>query len=396
MDDNDNDGIRVLKLLPPEIFPLDIFPFLNLKALSTFHLALLSDRGNPRCEQTLQVGKYGCDCWKSLCQAWQESLEILESDFARQQYSENMGDDDNDNVLRNRLIVVRGWVREAVHFLQPEILQQQHQHQDSPISHAQKIMSQLMIVVEAFRLAQKYAGNPVPGARGIQVQPNRLVEAPIWCGRIQVAMWKQRGRFHGFQQVLLGANVILLSPLWGQRRHFEAWESLSRSVRHPHRDDDGNTINQADPATMATITMIADPYNFTPVPPIGRLVGLRQSDRETLKSISSTLQDQDTVAILRPLHDCAPIEMRLVLAVSRSQARERSRVTAFPCCYYARGTGEDCYQDDLICCWQSVGDNQITSIDTGTPYWKQILKDRDRGLLQDDSVRQESTPSGAV
>jgi hypothetical protein len=392
-DDDEDEGILVLKSLPPELFSLGIFPFLTPKALATLHLALLADRGNPKCEQTLQIVKYGCDCWKSLCQSWAESLAVLEAEFEQHDTRNYYYD---YNVLRNRLTQVRMLVQEAVQFLQPETLLLLQQHQDSPVSRTRQ-MSQLMIILDAFHLAHKYARNPVAGA--IQAHPNRLVEAPIWCGKIQVLLWLPRGRFHGFQRVLLGATVVLLSPLWGQRRHFEAWQSLGRSVQHTGSDGndnhDGNLSNQIDTTTMATVTMIVDSYNFLPVSPIGRLVGLRQSDRETIKTISSTLQAQNTVAMLSPLHQRAPTGMRQVLIISRSQARERSRIPTLPYSYYARGTGEDCIQDNLICCWQcadTVDDSQATSIHTGTSYWKQILEARDRGLSEDDSVPQKTHP----
>ncbi|CAB9501794.1 expressed unknown protein [Seminavis robusta] len=388
---NSSSGAVVLEKLPLELFPRLIFPFLDPRSLSTFYVSIVVDRHHLRaCEATLR--RFVSDELKSMFRSWRASLEKAEE----QVVAARSNKDDASIVRRCRLDQVRVLVQRAVDFVQA-FLQEYSAFfdNDDDAQHPTLCFSKATILLDALGMSQQYLCSHSCSTTTIPNQNhhllnhiNRLVEAPIWCGRIQVLLWVPRGNYHGFRRILLQARVALLSPIWNRQSTFDTWEPLL-----PPQNNDSNDDN--DPA----LRLIVESYNFLPTLPIGRMVGLRPTDRSTLQTIAHRLEDQNTVAILSPQQQSRRM-LRQVLLLSRTQARERAKMPRMPFCYYAKSLGEEDNRNDLICCWQQqegADDNQhqdtTTTIDSAMDHWQRILKVRDvaMALEEDDSEPQEFT-----
>ena len=373
------DRFSLLKNLPPDICHRVIFPFLDGKALSTLHLALAVDRSEKASECEYSIQKSAHDRVQLLHQSWQSDLEELAARYSNVTTTSN-GRRDPPGQIRPFILRALNCIDQ----FQREVIDQDDVHGQS------RRISEAMILEHTFAFPYDTLGNPCHHVLG----PGRKIlapEWPFWCGRIQVLLWVPRGSFHGFERIMLEANVVLLSPNWDQI-HYPAWSALGerRAAENGNHDE---SCPQLD-----TIQLVAESYNFLPTPPMGRLVGITEKDRETIKTLSSRLSDQNTVAILSPHHrEALTTRTRYIDSlriISRSQAHQRLRsMPSLPFAFYVEGNtttgvseGVDLdSSSDLLCCWQyrDLFDNTVmTTARECVPYWKRLVEAREQSLAE--------------
>lgn len=191
-----------------------------------------------------------------------------------------------------------------------------------------------------------------------------VVEWPIWCGRIQVLLWAPRGIHHGMQRIMIEANVQLLSPNC-DAVHYPSWNALGGDKK--------------------SVQLVAESYNFVPTTPMGRLVGLTQSDKEKLQTLAGHLANQNTVAVPPPGSLGRQRMLQALRVVSRSQAKQRLKnmPSRLPFRFYVDDDKDGGNDMDLICCWE-LRDLFQDSTDHATaralmPNWQTILQTREKG-----------------
>lgn len=394
--DQESSPFSLLKELPPDF--ASIYPFLDGRALSTLHLALSVDKSVQASEIRSSLTKSATKRLERIPKLWQAQLhQIIVNSSSLDDAATN------GNYSRRSLAnQIRPFIQRAIncfHQFQHYVQENGDGEADEWCCRQTRILSEAMIIENVFTFpydALKQFDSIQPGLPSSSRPVDSVPEWPIWCGKIQIAMWVPRGSFHGFERQILTANVALLSPTWDQI-HFPAWHALGDT-----NNDGGGDVNDTGTNEIDTIKLIAESYNFLPTPPIGRLVGVTVKDQEIVNNMSLRLADQDTVAILSPAHRAVSSRNRYldsVRIISRSQAQHRiSRMPSLPFAFYVKGAttngsnsaavgGEDIHVthgEDLLCCWQyrDLFENAVvTTAQECIPYWKDIALTRDRCLL---------------
>lgn len=397
--DPETSPFSLLKDLPPGF--ASIYPFLDGRALSTLHLALTVDKSEEAGDIRSCLQKYAMKRLDRIPKTWQAHLDQII--IAHSSDSDTIATNGSSS-RRSLLNQIRPFILKAINcFAQFQDYAQETNNGDRETCyHQTRVLSEAMIMEHVFAIPHDnlkhlkiQAGLP-SSPRSLGIAP----EWPVWCGKIQVAMWVPRGSFHGFERQIMSVNVILLSPTWDQI-HFPAWHALG-DTSHDRRGDGGTDNAEA----IDTIQLIAESYNFLPTPPMGRLVGMTAKDQGIVNSISYRMADQDTVAILSPAHRAAASRNRYidsVRIVSRFQAEQRiSRMPSLPFSFYVKGNKAPNNSQfatvdedpsfgqgaELLCCWQYrdlFANAMVTTAQDCIPYWKHMALNRDQCLPQDES-----------
>ena len=390
-------SFSLLKNLPPGF--ASIYPFLDGKAMSTLHLALSVDKSEEAGDMRSCLNKSAMKRLERIPKQWQAHLNQIIAHSSNSDNSTTNGSSPRRSLLNQ----VRPSILKAINCFH-QFQQYAQENGDRETCHHQtRILSEAMIMFHLFAIPYcnlKHLGTCQAGLlsspRSLGIAP----EWPIWCGKIQIAMWVPRGSFHGFERQILSANVILLSPTWDQI-HFPAWHALGETG-HDRRCD-GSADNDD---SIDTIQLIAESYNFLPTPPMGRLVGITTEDQGIINIMAHRMADQDTVAILSPAHRSVESRNRYIDSVriiSRSQAQQRiSRMPSLPFSFYVKGNNahynknqfasgdEDlsfAQGEELLCCWQYrdlFANAVVTTAQDCIPYWKHMALTRDQCLLQEE------------
>jgi hypothetical protein len=149
--------------------------------------------------------------------------------------------------------------------------------------------------------------------RLVMLEYSRKLPNVIWCGRVEFK--DPRSPDWSSQH----ASVVLKAPQcfnanWLQRFRDEFSESIKMSSQL---------------------------YNFVPIPPFGRLVGITSKDRTTLQDIRKCLEQHDQVMTLR-----YPSRNLILRVISPEQSSRR--LSAFP----GARTKFTTFEEGLLCCWE--------------------------------------------
>ena len=409
-----------LKNLPPEIWGRDICSFLDGKALSTLFVAVLSHHNDPVMKVLLAVIE-ACarDRVEILHQNWQWHLGKLEA----------------AQTGNNRYIAFqcRPYLITAMQYIY-HLLVIQHQDEEaeadqerhaaflSRYHHMKNVMiSEWMVCADAFglysrlsmvdfRISENLAvsndsriRNELP-THGDMQAPVPIKEWPVWVGKIQVLLWVPRGIHGGVQRIMLEANVVILTPMFGLPT-FITLDELGRAPQGERliRNLPNNDNAAAAGTTTGIMQLVAEACGFVPAPPMGRLVGLSEKDKDVVRDVAARLSDQNTVAIIPISQDSRHLIPNMQM-ISRRQARQRIQNKLVPFDFYVQhqqlrqqhpstqtpvpteqnasetsdgtpriGNDDGCY--DLLCFWHARDVDRI-SVRDYSHYWKKFIENR--------------------
>jgi hypothetical protein len=114
---------------------------------------------------------------------------------------------------------------------------------------------------------------------------------------------------------------------------------------------------------ISAIKLVSQTYNFIPIRPRGRLCGLTEQDRATIRAIRRRLESRDQVMTLRyPHYDgfilriISPEQAKLRLASFSNSTSNRRNQDA------AAASGFESFSEGLLCCWEYPSDDDDSPV----------------------------------